>query len=106
MNIFKKYRIKLWAISLWCYIWYKPHYVLHVEKDDDEEYEEHRYYVKKRVISWILLFPIAAAPLFIYGGLKALFDYFAFIFTWYKHWITVRQKEIDFKTKLDIVRRL
>ncbi|MCT4330938.1 hypothetical protein HZP13_14560 [Elizabethkingia anophelis] len=102
----KKHRIKLWVISLWSYIWYKPHYVLYVEKDDDGEYEEHRYYVKKRVIPWILLFPIVAIPLFIYGGLKALFDYFAFIFTWYQHWITVGQKEVDLKTKLDIVRRL
>ncbi|MCL1671736.1 hypothetical protein [Elizabethkingia ursingii] len=107
----KNKNIKIWIISLWYYIWYKPHYVCYkskVEYDEDNivEYDEHRYYIKKRAISWILLFPVVAIPLFIFGGLKELTCYFMRLFSHGNRSVNLGKKKIPFKAKLDIVRIL
>ena len=102
-------RLKLWIISLWLFIWYKPTYQLHkyTENYDGEieEIKESRWYVKPRFISWVLIFPILLPFILLYGGLKMVFDYFKYITTFYSSWIT-KPKDISFVAKLDIVRIL
>lgn len=103
-----KNKTKLWIKALWLYIWYKPSYTLHVSKyyDDieEEEYEmtENRWYLKKRATSWILLFPILFIPIMFYSGIKGVLQYFIWIFTYQMSWVSLK-KEINFRTKLDII---
>lgn len=103
----KRNKTKLWIKSLWKYLWFKPVYVLHKEKETDfdnevYEWEEGRWYVHKRVTSWLLLLPIAIIPIFMYSGLKGIFGYIEFVFTYRCSWVCM-EKNVSFKRKLDIV---
>ena len=101
-------RINLWIKAFWLFLWYKPIYK-NIEKREEyddgeiEVYNEERWYVNKRKVSWYLLFPFLFVFIFIYGGFKSLIIYILWVETNEERWITGLKKDINFRDRLSVV---